>query len=73
MGHVSRLLSLAPMMHAVTKPAVTKLRRHGILWPYKSQRKATNQRGKNTKNGGEGQTDEKNREAEKDRRKKQRG
>jgi len=28
-------------------------------------RKATNQRGKNTKNGGEGQTDEKNREAEK--------
>jgi hypothetical protein len=37
------------MMHAVTK-----LRTHGILWPYKSQRKATNQEaGKHEKNGGE--------------------
>ncbi|KAJ6925631.1 hypothetical protein NC651_010130 [Populus alba x Populus x berolinensis] len=36
---VSRLLSLTPTMHAVTKP-----RPHGILLPYKSQRKATNQR-----------------------------
>ena len=37
------------MMHAVTK-----LRTHGILWPYKIQRKATNQEaGKHEKNGGE--------------------
>jgi hypothetical protein len=39
MGHVSQLLSLASTMHVVTKP-----RPHGILWPYKSQRKATYQR-----------------------------
>ena len=29
MAHVSWLLSLAPTMHAFTKP-----RPHGILWPY---------------------------------------
>jgi len=37
------------MMHTVTK-----LRPRDILWPYKSQRKATNQEaGKHEKNGGE--------------------
>jgi hypothetical protein len=41
MDHVSQLLSLAPTMRAVTKP-----RPHGILWPYKSQRKATNKGGR---------------------------
>ncbi|KAJ6935270.1 hypothetical protein NC652_010320 [Populus alba x Populus x berolinensis] len=43
-AHASRLLSLTPTMHAVTKP-----RPHGILWPYKIQRKATNRGGQRKK------------------------
>ena len=38
-AHFTATISL----HAVTKPTVTP---HGILWPYKSQRKATTERGK---------------------------
>jgi hypothetical protein len=38
-AHFTATISL----HAVTKPTVTP---HGTLWPYKSQRKATTERGK---------------------------
>jgi hypothetical protein len=46
MGHVSRLLSL--YMSLLSRP-------HGILWPYKSQKKATTKKKKkeNTENARE--------------------
>jgi len=40
MGHVSQLLSLCMSLPSRQLPP------HGILWPYKSQRKATTEKGK---------------------------